>query len=784
MTSNASIRKTAKAATEVPEMTPPLTTTQIRLSDDAVPSSQSRAYDYSLDLLRGRSSTTSGLLDPADQAILVANESKERRKKEETRLELEKIRERVHYTLTEYQPEAESGGGGGGRPDTPTVQDLSGVTSPEELYRLLTDVRLRAKYQQQVTVLLLGHEAALEDRERLLQSIHEFFQETQAGNTSQLLQELSSEEIDLTQATLGLETALKTAQAAGERLLEIKKDMGQLFAIVQAFPDTKKGRKKLEKALLKAQEEVELLQGQLTAVQGELDGSREKMGRLQKQVDSKTTECERLRKAASQVEQLQKTNAGLQLEATQAKEDAATAKKALERERQEKLLQLMAKKEEAKEVVREVEEPVDSGRVSELEAALSSEKENAATLEAKIESMEGQFREEREALVAEHEAEIQEMRSCYEEQMKSLVEDDVFSDMGSIGDDGESGGGGGGEEVDYEPQMMGAEGSSELASGSAVEQLKKEHHQREMKLRDELNDVKNKSRKAITSLKVQLNEAQNRASEERGGLHKQIAALERERGSISAERDQKSEKITSLEEIVTSLKAQLAEAVRGEEERDAQILQLQRELEAGLAARLAEEGGRPGKASHLMQQSVNRSAQWSEKSQSDSSPPFPPFPILPMDEVHYSCEPSANQLLSDGGGATPRSVVHLGGHQTPLSEGSPFPSGPQFFHGSLDQSISSGHHHLGTPQGYTPPPLSHAHHPPNALHMLAGSRLSHHSPQASSSLSHDHPVVVEWVKTCDMVVKFRDSLVEMLSEDMRFECEVEDLCSIEGQSVC
>lgn len=787
MASNTNIKKKTRSVIDIPEMMPAaLTTTQLCPSTSAdVPNTMglSRDHDYSRSLLQNfnRSSTYS-FLDPADQAILQANDSKERRKKEETRMELEKIQERIHYTLLEYQPDTAE------RVDTPSIQDvdLHAVKSPEELYRLLTDVRLRNKYQQQVTVLLLGHEAALEDRERLLQSIHEFFQETQAGNTTQLLEELSSEEIDLDQATQGLETALKTAQAAGDRLLEIKKDMGHLFSIVQAFPDTKKGRKKLEKALLKAQEEVESLQNQLTTVQGELDGSKEKIGRLQRQVDTKTSECEKLRKIATQVEQLQKNNVGLQSEIAHAKEDAEKAKTDLERERKEKL-QLLAKKQDVKEVIREIENPVDSSRVSKLEAALENEKINVETLQAKMESIKSDFQEEKEALVAEHEAEIQEMRNRYEDQMKSLMEDDMFSDMGSVAEEGEIDGR---EEVDFETDELQMETSgNDLSSRSAVERLKQEHHQREMKIKEELNEVKNKSRKTITGLKVQLTEAQNRLSDESNDLRKQIDILEKERASISTDKDEMSNKITSLEETLTLLESQLAEIKRIEEDKDQQIHQLQCDLETALAARFE---GRP---ENRLMQLVNGSAQWSEKSpstQPNSHPTSPPpFPILPMDEVPFSCEPSTTHLPVDDPLST--QSHHLAGLQTPLSDGSQIPGGHHFFHGSLDQSISSHHDHLfGSAMGETPPtgttaPRTHTH-PPNALHMFAQSRLSHYSSQGaaavtSSSLSHDHPVIVEWVKAYDLIMKFRDGIVEMLSEDMRFESEVEDLCSIEGISV-
>lgn len=701
------------------------------------PMSPAKLQNIGSDLFLGRSS--SSCLDPAEQAILAASESKVRRKKEETRLELVKIQERIDYTLTEYQGPAVDEE----EKQSTNEVDLHAVRSPEELYKLLTDVRLRTKYQQHVTVLLLGHEEAAEGRERLLQSIHEFFQETQAGNTTQLLEELASEEIDFDEATAGLESALKTAQAAGERLLEIKKDMGQLFSIVQAFPDTKKGRKKMEKALLKAQEEVESLRTQLQGVQGELEGSKDKSGKLQKQIDSKTTECERLRKTAAQVDQLQKTNAELQLELTKAKETAQKAQGDFERERQEKL-RLLAKKEDVKEVVK-----VDDSKVQELQAALEREKE---ALERLKDEMDAKFQKEKEALVAEHESEIQEMRSRYEEQMKSLMEDDIFSDTGGEEEQYE-----GEEEVDFgtgEPEMDEQDGH--LASKSTVEQLKLEYQQREKKIKEEVDDVKNKSRKTITGLKIQLTEAENRHTDVCSKLQKQIDSLET---SVNSERDRNS-----------SLEAQLGEAVTREAEQQSHLVQLQREMGA-LATRL--EGAGSDVPSNLLQL-VNRSAQWSE--QHLSCPTSPPVPIVPMDEVLYSCEPSAHQLHPQAfPGGTPQSVQSQFPGGTPFSEGSQQIQFPGGFPTSLDHSPVSHDHYLGSPLQEFP-----AAQPPHALHMLAQSRLSHHSPQAA--LSHDHPIVSEWNKAYDLVMKFRDGVVDMLCDDERFENEVEDLRSIEGDS--
>lgn len=712
-------------------------------------------------------------LDPAQQVLLAASESKLRRKKEETRLELEKIQERIEYTLNEYQL-----GEGATEGEEEREVDLRTIESPHELYKLLGDARLRAKYQRRVTVVLVGLEEALEDRERLLQSLHEFFQETRAGNTDQLLDNVASEEIDFNEATAGLESALLTAQAAASRLLEIKKDMGQLFSIVQTYPDTKKGRKKLDKALMKAQEEVEGLKTQMEGMGGELKSSKEKCDKLQKQVDAKSAECERLRKMSGQIEQLQQVNTGLTSELGSVKETLERTQAELDRERQGKLL---AKMQAVKEVVK-----ADESKVQELEAALAAERDSRVQLEAKMATREGEFQMEKEALVAEHEAEVQEMRGRYEEQMRSLMVDDVFSEVGSQvevgGGEGEEVGGSdvegeregeGVDEIDtastMEDEAAQQEGrSSGLASKSFTERLKKEHQLREKKLLEEMNEVKSKSRKTITSLKAQMMEVENKHSDQLNSLQKEVAELTRQKESLDEEQVQWSKTVASLREEKASLETQLQETVEKEKEKESRILELQQELEEIAAAKLEEVA--PEKAARLIQL-VSRSVQWSEVAPQSglitpgsldaTSTPLPSHqfpPILPMDEVLHGSAASSLQLDS----------------QT-------FHKGTPFLPGSLNQSVVSLEPPLGSPLQINAPPTGPAH-PPDALRMLAQSRLSHHSPP-TAGLSPDHPIISEWTKAYDMVMKFRNSIADMLSEDDRFENEVEDLRSVEAHTL-
>ncbi len=296
------------------------------------------------------------------------------------------------------------------------------LEDPLELFELLSDPRMRTKYQQYVSVFIVGYEDKCEDREKLLQSLQDFFQETQAGNTQQVLDEVASEEVDFDQATLGLESALETAQLAANRLLEIKREMGQLFLIFATYPDTKKGRKKMEKSLLKAQEEVQRLTGTLESVQQELGQSKDKCQQLQRQLEAKNTENTKLRKNTEQVKKLELTNDSLKAELASMQSDLRNAQEELEKVRSVKVEPVI------KEVLK-----VDEGRTRELEAQLAAERDERRRLDGEREEAERQLKEELEQVRVEHEGELQEMRTRYEEQLRSLMVDE--EEEGEVGED-------------------------------------------------------------------------------------------------------------------------------------------------------------------------------------------------------------------------------------------------------------------------------------------------------------------------------------------------------------
>jgi predicted nucleic acid-binding Zn-ribbon protein len=343
--------------------------------------------------------------DPAKLELAKAEEARRRRKCNETLLALEKIQGRIDYTITEYE------GLSGQESDANAKLEL--IEDANQLFRLLADPSMRAKYRQKLTVFIVGYEEKREELEGVLGQLHEFFEETKAGGTSDLLEEVSAEELDLDKATEELSSALTTAQSAVKRLVGIKKEMNHLVSIVAAYPDTNKGRKNMEKALMKAQDEVTAFSKNLDEVQAALKSSTEKCSQLQVQLDAKNQECGKLRKSADQVKLLQVGNEKL-------KRELAEAEKNL-KETQDYL-------SEAKKSQQVVVQTTDTKQVSDLEVALAAQKSEHEKVVAEMEALVQSHAKSIEELKAEHEAESNEVRGRFEDQLKSLMEEDVFGD--------------------------------------------------------------------------------------------------------------------------------------------------------------------------------------------------------------------------------------------------------------------------------------------------------------------------------------------------------------------
>ncbi len=337
------------------------------------------------------------LLDPAQVELIKAREAMKKRKSDETLLALEKIQSRISYTIDEYE----------GRCPSMDV-NLEAVEDTDHLYSLLNDPQERSKYQQKLTVFLVGYEEKCEDLEKVLGQLQDFFEEAQLGGMKNLLEEVEEEEmIDLDQATAELSGALTTAQNAVGKLVNIKKEINQLMNIVASYPGSGKGRNKMEKALMKAQSEVATFSKNLDEVQVNLEKSTKEASQLQIQLDAKTQEYAQLRKTADQVKLLQVGNEAL-------KRDLGASEKTLQDSREEL--------SNTKKLLMEKEKPsgtLDNAEKVKMEAELKEERSRYQDLMQEMKNINETHEKEIEALKQEHVVEEEEMKERFEEQLKS-----------------------------------------------------------------------------------------------------------------------------------------------------------------------------------------------------------------------------------------------------------------------------------------------------------------------------------------------------------------------------
>ncbi|GFS04023.1 centrosome-associated protein CEP250-like isoform X1 [Elysia marginata] len=232
------------------------------------------------------------ILDRGDapaQAVIDRNaRSLAQRMSDETKDELEKVMTRVHniYNNMDTVEEVYMGG-----PSMEYLNDLA------ELEEILKDEIKKRQYQQQVTVFIVGYSDVCHQKLRLLQQVNEFFME----NTKLIDQEdwfPTTPDMDLEEISNNVEDSLAHAHALTNRLGELNREMVDYVAALAEKKASSKGKKKIEKALNQAKEEVSGLSEKLLSLQKDLEDKEEKVQNLFKQLDTKTMEANKYKTAA------------------------------------------------------------------------------------------------------------------------------------------------------------------------------------------------------------------------------------------------------------------------------------------------------------------------------------------------------------------------------------------------------------------------------------------------------------------------------------------------------
>ena len=343
--------------------------------------------------------------DAAELVLIEGREASRKRQQSEIGEKLQRIKNRIEEIVQDYDEEIDGG-----------VTALDASENPRQLFKSLADPKARSTYYNHLSHCVMTCENKCEELEGILSNLHELLVESQSGGTQQLLEQAEEKDIDLEEATAVLGGALATAKASVNDLVSIKGRMDRLMSNLIAYPDTNKGRKKLEKALLEAQDEVKSCVRNLEELKKKVQDYTDKCGHLQAQLDAKTQECLKLRGSTEEVKQLHLSQAAL--------------------EKEVKALKDAQKEAKAPPIPLVSTVGINAEKQKKLEEELQFEKSKNQDLEVQMTTLAEQHSRELEVMKAQYEAETKETKGRFEEQLKSLMEDDdIFEEETGGGDD-------------------------------------------------------------------------------------------------------------------------------------------------------------------------------------------------------------------------------------------------------------------------------------------------------------------------------------------------------------
>ena len=318
-----------------------------------------------------------------------------------------------------------------------------------------------------------------------------------------------------------------------------------------------------------------------------------------------------------------------------------------------------------------------------------------------------------------------------------------------------------------------------------IDKLKQESSEKEKKLRDEMNDLRNRSKKAVAALRAQLMEAQNRHAMEMEDVRRSLVESE-------AAKEEKENVCQGLKVEVQSTREERSKVEQRLQETLAQ-LQDTREAVNSLQQFVATQRAEPEVVAAKINELVSRSAQWST--------PTVSRPATHQDD--YASSP----MVMDGGGEESE-LQQPGSAHRPWPDSAAMTSPGSKFSSPAHQ----GHPLFSDARQYSPlsptttPPLvamtpttppiipmtpvfamPHIAHGPVSLSdssfqqsllqdSLDGERegdssqpIRRHRGQvgiapAVVQLSREHPVVQEWVKAYNSVLQFKDHLADIVTE--------------------
>ncbi|RMZ99567.1 hypothetical protein BpHYR1_021614 [Brachionus plicatilis] len=238
-----------------------------------------------------RSNSINETKEPYELIIDKNLRSRAKRVQDDTREELGKVLQRVENTLHDYERSAH-------KPfEKLNNSNIEFLVDINELQELLNDKIAKFKYKQRITVFIVGQTEAIERKNILLEQLNNFFNDQQQIFDPKELN-ITEFDFDLEGVKDDFEDTVETARIMGDRLEELNESIIQ-YLIASTSPKQARAliertRKKLEKALKDAKDEISTLSERLNISQAEVNIRDDKIKGLIKQLEIKSNELKSL----------------------------------------------------------------------------------------------------------------------------------------------------------------------------------------------------------------------------------------------------------------------------------------------------------------------------------------------------------------------------------------------------------------------------------------------------------------------------------------------------------
>nr|XP_015199018.1 PREDICTED: uncharacterized protein LOC107076955 isoform X1 [Lepisosteus oculatus] len=211
------------------------------------------------------------------------------RRSQETREELAKIKKRVDHTVQNFELH-------NNHQALETLQQgsMEFVEDMAQLEALVGNPVMKKKYQQQLTVFIVGYQEACLQRTFILSQLNEFFiQNAKAGEEESLSPSTEPEpQLDLDDVAFKVTEALTCAENATLRLAQINKEIISIVNGKISSSMHKRPYRELETAVDKARVDILKLTDRLVKAQTELKKKEQRVKELQRQNEGKSQECQ------------------------------------------------------------------------------------------------------------------------------------------------------------------------------------------------------------------------------------------------------------------------------------------------------------------------------------------------------------------------------------------------------------------------------------------------------------------------------------------------------------